>query len=683
MLETNPLLSPWNTPFEVAPFADIRPEHFLPAFNEGLLRHRAEIAAITSDTSPATYANVIDALERAGEALSRVSGVFWNLTGADTNDALQAIEREIAPRLATHWAEIGTNPVLFQRVDALFQQRDQLNLDPERLRLLERTRTSFVRSGARLGEDERERLKAIVSRLATLGTTFSQHVLADEAGWEMALDGADDLAGLPDALVAATKAAAAARGQEEKAIVTLGRSIVDPFLTFSDRRDLREKVFNAWIMRGQMGGATDNRAIVAEMVALRAERARILGYPSFAAYKLDDSMAKTPGAVRGLLDTVWTPAVARCAEERQALAELSLSEGGPGQIEPWDWRYYAQKVRRQAFAIDEAEVKAYLSLDYMIDAAFDTAHRLFGVSFRRVTNVAPYHPDVRVYEMLDPSGAHLALFLGDYFARPSKRSGAWMSAFRSQEKLRGNRRPVIVNVMNFAKAPDGEPTLLSFDDARTLFHEFGHGLHGMLSDVVYPSMAGTAVARDFVELPSQLYEHWLMTPDVLHRFARHWKTGAAIPKALTDKIEAARHFNQGFATVEYCASSYVDIAFHELEQAEGIDPIAFEASVLEAIGMPKGMVMRHRTPHFAHVFAGDGYSAGYYSYLWSEVMDADAFSAFEETGDVFASDVATRLRDFIYAAGNRQDPAIAYTAFRGRMPDVGALLRKRGFPAAA
>jgi peptidyl-dipeptidase Dcp len=682
MADTNPLLADWTTPFGIAPFDAIRPEHFQPAFEEGMARHRAEIDAIAADTAPVTFANVIDALEKAGETLNRVGGVFWNLSGAHTNEALQAIEREIAPKMAAHWAEIGTNTRLFARVDALFQIRDQLTTTPEQARLLERTRTSFVRSGATLDAASRERLKTIVSRLATLGTRFSQNVLADEAGWDMALETQADLAGLPESLVAATKAAAETRGKRGH-VVTLARSIVEPFLVFSEARDLRRKAFEAWIRRGEMSGDSDNRAIVAEMVQLRIERAKLLGYPNFASYKLDDSMARTPAAVRGLLDTVWKPAVARCAEERAALGALALAEGGPATIEPWDWRHYAQKVRRRDFAIDETEVKAYFALDHVIDAAFDTAHRLFGVSFRERNDVPVYHPDVRVWEVVGPDGAHVGLFIGDYYARPSKRSGAWMSAFRGQEKLRRDKRPIIVNVMNFAKAPEGQPTLLSFDDARTLFHEFGHGLHGLMSNVTYPSMAGTAVARDFVELPSQLYEHWLSTPEVLTRHARHHATGAPIPAALVEKIEAARHFNQGFSTVEYCASAYVDLAFHELDAAAGLDPLAFEAAELRRIGMPEGMVMRHRTPHFAHVFAGDGYSAGYYSYLWSEVMDADAFAAFEETGDVFSKSVAAKLLDHVYSAGNRADPAAAYVAFRGRMPDVGPLLRKRGFPASA
>ncbi len=465
--------------------------------------------------------------------------------------------------------------------------------------------------------------------------------------------------------------------------MTLGRSLVEPFLTFSTRRELRREIFEAWVRRGERGGAADNRAIVAEMVALRIERAKLLGYPTFAAYKLDDSMAKTPAAVRGLLDTVWAPAVRRCEAERAALAGLARDEGMNDPIMPWDWRHYAEKVRMRDFAFDEAEVKAHLPLDGVIEAAFFTAHRLFGLSFVERTDLELYHPDVRAWDVRGRDGAHVGLFLGDYFARPSKRSGAWMSGFRGQEKLRADRRPIIVNVMNFAKGVAGEPTLLSFDDARTLFHEFGHGLHGLLSNVVYPSMAGTAVARDFVELPSQLYEHWLSTPDILTRFARHHATGEPMPPALLDKIRAARGFNQGFSTVEYCASAYVDLAFHELEAADGLDPIAFEAAELNRIGLPDGMVMRHRTPHFAHVFSGDGYSAGYYAYLWSEVMDADAFAAFEETGDVFAPAVAEKLAEHVYSAGNRAAPDAAYIAFRGRLPDVGPLLRKRGLDTAA
>jgi peptidyl-dipeptidase Dcp len=460
--------------------------------------------------------------------------------------------------------------------------------------------------------------------------------------------------------------------------VTLSRSSAEPFLEFARRRDLREKVYRAFVSRGDNGGKTDNKAIIAEMVQLRAERARLLGYTDFAHYRLDDAMAKTQTAVRELLDTVWTRARARAEADRDALQALVQKEGGNFALAPWDWRYYAEKLRQERCDIDEAEIKPYLNLDRMIDAVFYTAERLFGLRFSERTDIPVWHPDVRVWEVRGNDGREAGLFFGDYFARPSKRSGAWMTSLRDQEKLAGDIRPLVVNVCNFAKAPDGEPTLLSFDDARTLFHEFGHALHGLLSSVTYPSISGTSVATDFVELPSQLYEHWLEQPDVLRRFAKHYQTGEPIPEDLLGRLIAARNFGQGFATVEYVASAIVDLDFHSLATPETIDPGAFEATALNRIGMPTEIAMRHRPPHFAHVFSGGGYAAAYYSYMWSEVLDADAFEAFEETGDIFDPATAKRLRETIYAAGGAQDPVDAYKAFRGRLPSAEALLRKRG-----
>ncbi len=586
----------------------------------------------------------------------------------------------MAPVLAQHGNAITLDHRLFARVKALYDQRDSLALSGEQKRVLEKTYKNFVRGGAALDEAGKVEMRRITERLATLGTAFSQNVLKDESTWTLDLTEAD-VTGLPDFLKNALAQAAKDRGREGY-VMTLGRSMVEPFLTLSPRRDLRETIFKAWVKRGEMGGESDNTAIVAETIKLRVERAKLLGYPTFAAFKLDETMAKTPEAVRALLEKVWSRAVVRAGEERQALAEVAREEGMNEAIQPWDWRYYAEKVRQRRYAIDEAALKPYFQLDRMIEAAFDVATRLFGVTFRRREDVPVYHPDVRAYEMLR-DGKPVGLFLGDYYARSTKRSGAWMSAFRSQEKLSGEVLPIIVNVMNFAKPPEGQPALLSFDDARTLFHEFGHGLHGLLSNVTYPLLSGTSVARDFVEFPSQLYEHWLERPEVLSRFAIHAETGEAMPQALIDKLIAARTFNQGFATVEYVSSALVDLAFHSLSDAEGIDPIAFEAAELKRIGMPDGLVMRHRTPHFAHVFSGDGYSAGYYSYMWSEVLDADGFAAFEETGDPFDPKLAQRLGAFVYSAGNSRDPMEAYVAFRGREPDPEALLVKRGLATAA
>ena len=675
----NPLLNSWNTPFEAPPFADIQPEHYRPAFDAALEEHRAEIAAIASDPAPAGFANTIEALEKSGALLSRVSSVFFNLAGADTSDALEEIERDLAPLLSRHHTAIYLDERLFARVAMVFDAREHLPLTSEQQRLLERVHTRFRRNGAGLPKKAKARLAEIDERLALLGTQFGQNVLADEKSYALILDGEADLAGLPDFLRASAAQAAEARGHSGKHAITLGRSSIEPFLTFSQRRDLRREAFAAWARRGENGGATDNRAIVTEMVALRAERARILGFDSFAHFRLDDTMARTPDAALDLLNTVWGPARERAVAEREALQALLEKDGESGGIEPADWRFYAERQRKALFDVDEGAIKPYLQLEKIIEAAFDTATRLFGVTFEERKDVPVYHPAVRAWEVKDRAGGHLGLFLGDYYARPSKHSGAWMSSYRDQEKLAGEIRPIVVNVMNFVEPAPGEPALLSMDDARTLFHEFGHGLHGLLSNVTYPSLSGTSVSRDFVEFPSQLYEHWLEQPQVLRRFARHFRTGEPMPEDLIERLVAARRFNQGFATVEYVSSALVDMEFHLLPDGGNIDPIAFEHDVLERIDLPAGTAMRHRTPHFLHVFAGEGYSAGYYSYLWSEVLDADGFDAFEEAGDIFDPETARRLHKFVYSAGNTRDPAEAYRGFRGRLPSPGPLLRKRGF----
>jgi peptidyl-dipeptidase Dcp len=670
----NPFFAPWSTPFEIPPFAQIAPEHFRPAFDRALDMHNAEIGMIAGRGDTPSFANTVETMERSGRDLRRVSSVFFNVSGSHTNDALQAIEREMAPRLARHRSAIFMNEALYARFVALFERRGSLSLSEEQGRVLDRYHTIFIRAGAQLDSEGKKRLAAIVERLATLGTQFSQNVLADEKAYTLVLETEEDLAGLPDFLCAAAAREAEERGLAGKHVITLSRSSIEPFLTFSAQRGLREKAFLAWTARGDNGGETDNKAIIAEIVALRAERAKLLGYETFADYKLADTMASTPQAALALLHDVWRPAVARAARERDALQALAAEEGGNFELAAWDWRYYAERLRKREHDLDEAEIKPYLQLDRMIEAAFDTAHRLFGLEFAELVEPPRYHPDVRVWEV-KREGRHIGVFIGDYFARPSKRSGAWMSSFRSQDKLAGEIRPIIVNVSNFAK---GDPALLCFDDARTLFHEFGHALHGLLSDVAYLLLAGTSVPTDFVELPSQLYEHWLEEPQVLRRFAVHYRTGEPMPEGLIERVLAARTFDQGFATVEYTASALVDMDLHQLRTAENLDIARFEREALARIGMPREIVMRHRPPHFAHIFSGDGYAAGYYSYLWSEVLDADAFAAFREAGDIFDPATAKKLHDFIYAAGNRRPPDEAYRAFRGRMPSIQALLEKRG-----
>ncbi|QFU15276.1 M3 family metallopeptidase [Microvirga thermotolerans] len=678
---SNPLLASWATPFGIPPFESIAPEHYRPAFDAAIAEQQAEIDAIAGNAETPTFANTIEAMERSGATLKRVGGVFFNLAGSHTNDAIQAVEREMAPRLAKHRNSIFMNEALFRRVDALHRNRDDLGLSPEQARVLDRYHTIFVRAGARLGPQDKQRLAEITERLAALGTQFSQNVLADEKAYRLVLETEEDLAGLPSFLREAAAQAAADCGLPGKYVITLSRSSIEPFLQFSSRRDLRERAFKAWASRGEGGGATDNTAIVAEMVRLRAERAKLLGYETFADFKLADTMAKTPAAVLALLNEVWGPARRRAMQERDDLQAHAQAKGDNIVIEPWDWRYYAEQVRIAKHDLDEAAIKPYFQLERIVEAAFETANRLFGLRFEELQDFPRYHPDIRAWKVTGGDGALVGIFIGDYFARASKRSGAWMSAFRSQEKLTGNIRPIIVNVMNFSKGGPGEPSLLSFDDARTLFHEFGHALHGLLSDVTYPLLAGTSVSTDFVELPSQLYEHWLSQPEILRRYATHAKTGEPIPETLLKRLTDARNFNQGFATVEYLASAFVDIDFHRLVDPGNVDVAAFERASLERIGMPGEIIMRHRTPHFTHVFSGDGYSSGYYSYLWSEVLDADAFNAFEETGNAFDRDTAEKLKWYIYSAGNLRDPADAYRAFRGRLPTAEALLAKRGLTA--
>jgi peptidyl-dipeptidase Dcp len=677
----NPVLDAWAGRFGLPDFAAVGPEHFRPAFDRALASHRAEIDAVAADKAEPTFANAIEALERSGEDLNRVSNLFFVLTGADTGQALEAVEREVSPLLARHTNALYLNRALYARIEDLYRRRASLGLSPEQARVLDRYHTRFVRAGAALEKPAQDRLATINERLAGLGTQFGQNVLADEKSYSLVLE-EGDLAGLPEFARTNARAAAEERGHPDKYVITLGRSSTESFLTFSARRDLREKLFQAWIRRGENGGATDNRAIVAEMVSLRAERAKLLGYASFADYRLDDLMAKTHANAKALLEDVWSRARAKAQGERDALQKMVTEDGGNFALAPWDWRYYAERLRKAKYDLEEAELKPYFQLDKLIEAAFETAQRLFGLSFTPAA-VPLYHDDARAWEVIDSGGRLVGLFIGDYFARASKHSGAWMTSLRDQEKLAGDIRPVILNICNFSKPAAGEPALLSFEDARTLFHEFGHALHGLLSNVTYPLLAGTAVASDFVELPSQLYEHWLEVPEILQKYARHARTGEAMPQALLDRLLATRTFNQGFAAVEYTACALLDLDIHALPDAAGLDVDAFERKSLDRIAMPAEIVMRHRIPHFQHLFSGSGYAAAYYSYMWSEVLDADAFEAFKETGDVFDKATAQRLRDFVYSAGNLRDPAEAYKAFRGRLPTVDALLKKRGLDTTA
>jgi peptidyl-dipeptidase Dcp len=684
----NPLLTPWTGCFGLPPFAQVRPEHFAPAFAVALAAHRAEIDAIAGNAAAPSFDNTVAALDASGRPLAKIEALFRNLTASHTSDALQAVEREMAPKLASHHSDILLDARLFARIDALHARRDALDLTPEQLQLLKRLHLDFVMAGAKLEPAARVRIAEIVKEHAELTTRFGQNVLHDESTQCLWLRSEADLAGLPDFLRAAAKSAAQQRGDAGAWAITLSRSMAVPFLTFSTRRDLRQQAYVLWKARGEGqgtgGGAHDNRPIARRILALRQEQARLHGYASYADFALVDRMAGTPAAVRELLMRVWRPAQARAIEERAQLEALARDDG-IASIEPWDWRYYAEKVRQQRFQLDDAQLKPYFSLDRMLAAAFDVAGRLFGLKFIERPEIDTYHPDVRAFEVRRTDVGQdriVGLFLSDNFARPSKRSGAWMSAYRWQNKLAGGSLPIIVNNNNFAKAPAGQPTLLSFDDVRTLFHEFGHGLHGLLSDVTYDRLSGTKVLRDFVELPSQIYEHWALESAVLKQHARHVETGEPIPDALLEKIRAARSFNQGFETVGYTACALLDLALHEQTDADGVDITAFETAELARLGLPAGTSTYHRLPHFQHLFASYAYAAGYYVYMWAEVLDADGFGAFEEAGDPFHAETAAKLHRHIYAAGGSVDPMTTYRAFRGRDPKVEPLLVKRGLAAA-
>jgi peptidyl-dipeptidase Dcp len=666
---TNPLLTSWDTPFGLTPFDKISDDDFAPALGVALASHKAEIGAIAATADPATFANTIETLEAVGRDLDRVLSAFYTVAGADSNPAREALQRDFAPMLAAHFADVSGNKALFARVAAVWGARDGLDLSEEQARVLMLTHRGFVRSGSALEGADEDRIKEIKGRLAVLGTEFTQNLLADEREWFMPL-AEGDLDGLPEFVIAAARAA----GEEKAAggpVVTLSRSIIVPFLQFSTRRDLRKIAYKAWGARGANGGETDNREIAAETLVLRSERAQLLGYANFAEYKLETEMAKTPQAVRDLLMAVWEPAKTQANSDAEKLTEMMHADGVNGDLEPWDWRFYSARRRKELHDLDEAELKPYFQLDRMIEASFDCATRLFGLQFKPL-DVPLYHEDCRAWEVTR-DGEHVAVFIGDYFARGSKRSGAWCSAMRSQAKFPEVQAPVVINVCNFAK---GAPALLSYDDARTLFHEFGHALHQMLSNVTYESVSGTSVARDFVELPSQLYEHWLEVPEVLAKFAIHAETGKAMPEALLKKVLGAATYDMGFSTVEYVASALVDLEFHEGDAPS--DPMARQSQILESLGMPHAITMRHATPHFAHVFSGDGYSSAYYSYMWSEVMDADAFEAFEEAGDAFDPERAAALEANILSTGGSRDAGELYVAFRGRLPGVEALLKGRG-----
>jgi len=680
-MQQNPLLAEWVGPYGgVPPFDRVKVEYFEPALEAAMAENLVEIEQIAQDPAPPTFENTIVAMERAGRTLDHVIALYWIWSSNMSTPEFQEVERKMAPKLAAFSDRITQNEALFRRIEAVYESPEKATLTPEQQRLVWVYYTDFVRAGAKLEGAAKQRLSEINQRLAELFTSFSQNVLADENDYWLVLENEADLAGLPESLRSAAAAAAEEKGLPGKWVIMNTRSSMEPFLTFSDRRDLREKGWRMWVDRGDMGDEQDNNAIIAEILKLRAERARLLGYPTHAHWRLENSMAKTPEAAMQLMETVWKPAVARVREEVADMTAVARAAGQPADIQPWDYRYWAEKVRKAKYDLDQNEVKPYLQLEKLREAMFWVAGELFDFEFTQVTDVPVYHPDVRVWKVTDRASGRLAgLWYFDPYARPGKQSGAWMNAYREQESFDGEVPTIVSNNANFVKGRPGEPVLISWDDAETLFHEFGHALHGLNSRVSYPTLSGTNVVRDFVELPSQLMEHWLSTPEVLQRFAVHHETGEPIPQELVDRIQRAATFNQGFLTVEFLASALVDMKLH-LAGDVPIDPDAFEKEALAELGMPAEIVMRHRTPHFGHIFSGDGYSAGYYSYLWADVLTADAFEAFTEAGGPYDREVARRLRESIFSVGNMYDPAESYRRFRGRDARVEALMRDRGFP---
>jgi len=677
----NPLLQPWDSPYGLPPFGLVDPAHFVPAFNLAWVQHTNDIDTIVASTESPTFDNTLAELDISGRLLDRITLLFHNLTASETSPELQKVQLEMAPRLAEHENTVFMHAGLFARIDTLHAKRHTLSLDAEQLRLLERVHLDFVRSGARLRDKQRQRYGAIMSELASLYTRFAQNLLAEEASYALELQTEADRAGLPGFVLQAAKAAAQQRGLGDSAYaITLSPSLAEPFLTFSTRRDLRETLWRARVARGANDGAHDNHPVAAQIMALRQEQAALHGFKTYADYELVDRMAGKTSAVLDLLHQAWEPAKAHAEVDRQALTEMAVALGEPTPIAAWDWRYLAQKLRAQRFDLDDAELKPYFSLDAMVVAMFDCAQRLFGLRFIEQTEHVLHHPDARLWEVHAQDGALVGLFIGDNYARSSKRSGAWMSVFRSQSGHFGGTLPIVINNNNFAKA---SPTLLSFDEVRTLFHEFGHGLHGLLSKVRYERLAGTQVLRDFVELPSQLFENWAMEPEVLQRHARHYATGEPMPAALLDKLKRSRQFDQAWATIQYTGPALIDMALHALPNGTPVDIAEFEAEQCAKLGIPADIGLRHGLSHFQHLFCGSSYAAGYYVYMWAEVLEADGFAAFTEAGDPFDAATAERLLHTIYSSGNRQNPADAYRAFRGRDPQVEPMLRKRGLLAEA
>ena len=684
----NPFFQEWNTPYEVPPFLDIKDEHYMPAYEQGMKENLEEIDVIVNNPEAPTFANTIEELERTGKLLSKVGRVFSNLASSNTNPKLQELQRELSPMLSAHYDKISLNEGLFNRVDAIWQNRENLDLTKEQTKLLNDTRKGFVRSGALLSEDQKERISEINSKISGLSTSFGQNLLAETNGFELIL-GLSDLEGLSDGVIAAAADAASqkmdsAESDEEKDkykgkyVFTPHRSSMYPFLTESTRRDLREKLYNSYVMRGDNNNDTDNKEIAAQIAKLRAERAQIMGYKTHAHFILDDNMLKTPEEVYDLLYKLWKPAVKRAKVEVADMQAVADSEGNDFKVAAWDWWHYSEKVRKEKYDLDESAIKPYLSLDNVLQGVFNTTNKLWGLNFTEIFDIDLYHPDARIWEVTDKDGSHLGIFIGDYFTRSNKRGGAWMSSFKGQSNLDGRERPIVVNVCNFPAPVGDDPALLSFDNVVTLFHEFGHAMHGTLTDVKYGSMAGTSGPRDFIELPSQLLEHWASEPQVLKSFATHYETGEPIPDQLIEKLLNASKFNQGFINTEYLAASLLDMDWHTISADDELkDANKFESESMKKVGLIGEIAPRYRTTYFAHIFSG-GYSSGYYSYVHAAVLDSDAFEAFKEAGDVFDPDLSSKLRSSIYSMGSTEEAMDLFVEFRGRKPVIEPLLKVRG-----
>ena len=679
----NPFYKNYKTQFEIPPFSEIEEKHFMPAFIKGMEEHNNEIEQIIQNIEKPSFENVIIAMERSGELLDKVNAVFFNLSGSATNEKLQEIEKKISPKLSQHYDSISLNPYIFKKVSLLWEDVDNLNLSQEERKILEETYKRFIRSGALLQGSDKDRYSEINQEISKLSVQFSQNLLAETNNFEIIL-GKDDLKGLPEDIISLAKEEADNKYKKtsnikysNKYIFTSHRSSMYPFLTYSERRDLREKLYIGYIMRGDNDNEYDNKNITSKIASLRVEKANILGFETHAHYVLDNTMAKTPDAVYELLNQLWKPALNRAKDELQELQKFVNKEGQNFKIASWDWWYYSEKVRKEKYNLDEEEIKNFFTLDNTIDGIFKTANKLFGLTFEEKFDIELYHPDARVWQVKDENGSHLGLYIGDYYTRSSKRGGAWMSTFKDQSNFDGRERPIVVNVCNFPPPTKDKPSLLSFEHVTTLFHEFGHGLHGLLTNTHYESLSGTSVSRDFVEFPSQVLEHWASEPESLKSYAKHYKTNEEISDELIDKMKNASKFNQGFANTEYLAATYLDMDWHSLKSTDMQDTNDFEKSSLKKIGLIDEIVSRYRTTYFQHIFTSS-YSAGYYSYIWAAVLDSDAFAAFKESGDIFNQDLASKYREYILEKGGTEDPMELYRKFKGSNPNIGPLLEDRG-----